>query len=113
MSEEIHQSIYDTEIKLIMPAGLIPEGSKVTKPSGHKVYIIVDEIRIFPADGSSETRKVIGSDEGCRFIVPETPHSADINIVRSHSLMAWVTTVEEARDALDAMIESEEDQRSK
>ena len=55
-------------MRVILPAEHIPEGSTVTKVTGHKEYTLVHRIEVYQEDGSKYT---MACKDGARFITAD------------------------------------------
>ena len=69
-------------IKILLPARLIPIGSNVTKRTGEKVYTIKNEIRFF---GGEDKFPTIRSDKDTRFLVADN----SIVVVSGETELLW------------------------
>ena len=88
MERELNTEILEHLVKVLLPASMIPIGSRVTKPTGTKGYILKDEVRIYHApDGLPSSLK----SEGILFITDGT----SFNAIRDDAILGWVLTGEE------------------
>lgn len=72
-------------LKIIYPVSWIPNNSKVTKVTGSKEYILVEEIKVYDA----ETKPIIIKNTGTRFLIsPNDPSS--INCVSDTTELIWI-----------------------
>lgn len=88
-------------IKVIMPAGELPNGARVTKKTGEKVYTLRDEVRMFATTSGAGDQAVVHkltAGEGARFIVGENGDGAAIP---STLELVWHTFENDLRHFLD------------
>ena len=81
-------------MRLILPAAMIPEGTKVYKPTGEKPYTLTRNIKIF-GDG----RPPINADEGIVFLWSD----GAINIVFANKELAIELDKEEMIQFLERL----------
>lgn len=70
--------------KVLMPAGMIPLNSIVTKRTGYNRYTLTDVIKVY---GENGLEQMINSD-GVRYLVGST---SSINAVTNDKILCWVT----------------------
>lgn len=87
------------EMKIILKAGQIPVGSKVTKKTGSFVYLIKNTIRIF-----DEKFKDIRSGDDSRFLISSC---GDINVIGSETEVVWLTDIYGAKRFIDNLLEED------
>ena len=78
------------KVRLLLPAGEIPAGSRVTKPSGNKIYELLDKIVIYLGDGQ---RTVIPAESGVHFLAAS--NDGRFNAIPSDQELAWVVDEED------------------
>ena len=83
-------------IKVILPAGRIPQGATVTKRTGTKTYTLFDEIRIWPinATGSREEREAADPTAQVRFVKASPGTRFLMDISRAGNASAIPMTLE-------------------
>lgn len=86
-------------MKIVLPAGEIPIGSRVTKRTGTNVYKLIDMVRIF-SDIKGEPAKKIKADEGVVFLTG-VQGGGDINAVSAKTELVWITDRETLLDYLE------------
>lgn len=91
-------------MKLLIKAEKIPLGSRVTKATGEKVYILRDRIRIFSGTGAP-VREVVAS-EGTVFIVD--PERGDALAFPNDRVLGWVVEPDVLRDYLDRLLSKDD-----
>lgn len=81
-------------MKLLIKPSLIPNGSKVTKKTGNKEYILRDRITVYNEKGLPTT---IPYSMGVKFMVD---NSGNIQTVSDNVELVWLVDEEELRDYL-------------
>jgi hypothetical protein len=87
-------------MKLLIPIKDVPEGERVTKKTGEKLYTVRDRIRIFSDDVN--VRKEIKADDGVRFLVND---NGDVNAVDAKSEYIWYVDVDTAAQWLSQQVD--------
>lgn len=87
---------YEDEVKIIVPAYVIPEGSRVTKPTGEKVYLLHNEMKVY-GNGEVSIRK----SDNTRMLVFEN----QINIINDDDRLGWLISFEELFELMERQID--------
>lgn len=88
----------DAPIEVLLPIGVMPEGAKVCKVGGTKVYRLVDQIRVY--DHASGKEIVVSSDK-VRYLTNHDGHMAGYPL---DHVVKWMTTVREFKGWLDDQV---------
>jgi hypothetical protein len=96
-------------MQVLLPAGLIPLGSVVTKRTGQKTYVLADKITVYvdAIAGLTMQRQEIRAEENCVFMVSDAnpgSSSAGINAVGKETMLMWHVEEEELRYWLDERV---------
>ena len=86
-------------MKIILPAGEIPIGSRVTKRTGTSTFKLIDMVQIY-SDIKGEPSKKIRADEGVRFLIGVNG-GGDINAISDKTELCWITSRDELLDFLE------------
>lgn len=81
------------EIKVILPAGLIPTDSIVRKITGTYTYKLSRQFKIYPDNNGSP--EVIDAKDGSAFLISCENTRSDINCVSGNTELVWLTTEEQ------------------
>lgn len=83
---------HEDEVKVIVPAYVIPEGSRVTKPTGDKVYLLEDEMKVY-GNGEVSIRK----SDNTRMLVFKN----QINIINEDDKLGWLISFDELFELME------------
>jgi hypothetical protein len=101
-------------LKVLIALGQVPEGARITKRTGEKVYVVHDAIVVYAED--SQKRELARHNHSFRFLFPEDGGGA-INEMWRDKLVIWLTTLEELNQLECEKAEKQgmlnEDQRSR
>lgn len=81
------------QIKVILPASLIPTDAIVTKITGTYRYKVSRKITIYP--DKDTIPEVINAEDGNAFLISCNEPRADINCISSTTELVWLTTEDE------------------
>lgn len=88
------------EIKVILPAKLIPDGSSVTKVNGQYEYTLRDCLRIYPEKESGVAPIIVKAEKGTKFLV--AGNSVDhMSAICGDKELVWQTDLVSLRVYLD------------
>lgn len=87
------------QVRIVLPARLIPDGQLVSKPTGTKLYTLKRELKLY-----GEGAKIVKENPDILFLLSED----SISIVNNETPLALTVTVEEGRDLLDEIARNEE-----
>lgn len=93
----------DTWIGLLLPARLIPDGSKVTKRTGQVEYVIRHKLTVFQNQDPKSNVPPIEI-EGT-FLVGSR---GDISQINPETMLLWWGTARDVRDQLTDIVDDEE-----
>jgi hypothetical protein len=100
MTEDFVDEISGEPIfRVLMPAGMIPLNSIVTKRTGVHEYTLTDVIKVYGENGLEQTIK----SDGVRYLVDG--HGVSINAVTNDKILCWVVSEEELLRFLQLRVE--------
>ena len=82
------------QLKLIVPAGDLPDGAVVTKVTGQKKFVIKRVLTIYyePSAGPAENKRTIPAEAGCVFLVDG---DGNANAVGAEKEVKWVVGLDQ------------------
>ena len=94
-------------LKVILPAGEIPAGSRVRKIGGEKPYILRESIQIFFQE-KDRPRQEVKAEKGLRFLVPMNDMAGTVNAISVGTELVWLVEDSEFRDWIDDLYDEGE-----
>ena len=82
-------------ITLTLPAGLLPDGTVVRKPTGQKLYVVQRSIKMY-----GEQRQEIKADAGLVFLIAQGDEQTAITAIREDKPVSLDLSLEEAQECL-------------
>lgn len=85
------------EIKILLPAHKIPDGSIVTKPTGEKEYTLSTNLKFFSNNKGECNKYNITAEKGTLMLI----NNDNINIINENAILAWVTSFPALHDEFE------------
>lgn len=90
---------FNQPIKILVPIGQVPQGSKITKKNGEAIFTVQDEIMVYPylvkSSGFSSLRQhQLRKESNTRFMLGTT----SVEITPIETEVVWLTSINELLD---------------